>query len=797
MAACTWRVTTADTGATPNASGAFTPAQDDLLVVIVQAAASVSGAAEVPTASANGITFVKALQMTYASGANSLDIYIAEQLVPASPVSMTVSWAPADAATGTVIDVVSVSGMSRTGTSAIRQTGSGFGGATTTPSVGFGAACLTGNPVILAVANGTNPVGTSTPTNWISINSTVAYSTPTTGYQGCRRDSGFTGSSVSWNSTSASIWGAVGIELDASAASQNLSTTAALSGAGTLTTPSQTPATAQTAALSGAGTLSASGAQGGGGGTAAPTLVATVESAWNVTTSPKTNAALNVLAGDVLVDVAGSEGISSVSDDMTITNSGAAQTWTERQIVTTVVGASSFAQATTATQAADNAAETVSCAYNVATYRFGHRVFQFRGSDGIGASTKASVSGAAATGTISLTTTQDKSAIVVLLIDFNAADGASRTWATVNGITPTAGNGFEKTYQALPPYYTVYAAYYPDVGAAGAKTVGLASPSTIYSIVAIEVKGAAGSGSNFSGTAAMSGAGTLTTTQTPATGQTAALSGSGTLSLVQNQVAIGIAAALSGSGTLSTTRAVAVGQTAALSGTGALTTTQLPATGQTAALSGGGTLTASGAQGGFATTAALSGGGTLSTTQVPAMGQTAALSGSGTLTTSQQTPAIGQTATLSGAGTLSTTRTVAVGTTAALSGTGTLTATTGQTATRTAALSGSGTLAATPTGVSVAGAASLSGVGTLTVVANVAVTRQATLSGGGTLSVVTNAARTTIASFGGAGTLSIPAQQPAIGATAVLSGSGSIGASGYAPGQAVLLRGWGIPLKNR
>ena len=248
MAACTWRVTTADTGATPNASGAFTPAQDDLLVVIVQAAASVSGSAEVPTASANGITFVKALQMTYASGANSLDIYIAEQLVPASPVSMTVSWAPADAATGTVIDVVSVSGMSRTGTSAIRQTGSGFGGATTTPSVGFGAACLTGNPVILAVANGTNPVGTSTPTSWTSINSTVAYSTPTTGYQGCRRDSGFTGSSVSWNSTSASIWGAVGIELDTSAASQNLSTTAALSGAGTLTTPSQTPATAQTSA---------------------------------------------------------------------------------------------------------------------------------------------------------------------------------------------------------------------------------------------------------------------------------------------------------------------------------------------------------------------------------------------------------------------------------------------------------------------------------------------------------------------------------------------------------------------
>lgn len=258
MATITWEVTSADTGVTPNASGAFTPAQNDLLVVIVQAAASVSGSTEVPTASANGITFVKALQMTYASGANSLDIYVAEQFVGASPVSMTVSWAPADSATGTVIDVYAVSGMSRVGSAAVKQTASGFGGASSTPSVSFGAACQTGNPTILAMANGTNPNGVTVPTGWSNVNAVVAYSSPTTGYQGDRRNSGFVGTSISWGSASASIWGAVGIELDTSAASQDFTGTATLTGDGTLST-TQLPAIPGSAALSGSGSLGTTG----------------------------------------------------------------------------------------------------------------------------------------------------------------------------------------------------------------------------------------------------------------------------------------------------------------------------------------------------------------------------------------------------------------------------------------------------------------------------------------------------------------------------------------------------------
>jgi hypothetical protein len=114
----------------------------------------------------------------------------------------------------------------------------------------------------------------------------------------------------------------------------------------------------------------------------------------------------------------------------------------------------------------------------------------FRNSSGVGASASGNVDNASPT--LNLTSTQANSAVVVLSDDWYGYDGTSRVWLTVNGITPTSGNGKEIDYTFVSGIYTVYGAYYNDVGVIGSDTFGLSAPTgQRYSMVALEVKGIA------------------------------------------------------------------------------------------------------------------------------------------------------------------------------------------------------------------------------------------------------------------------------------------------------------------
>jgi hypothetical protein len=216
---------------------------------------------------------------------------------------------------------------------------------------------------------------------------------------------------------------------------------------------------------------------------AAPTFVSDTETAWNTTTSPKTTSTISVNSGDILVAC-----MVAANELPTTTVSGGSLSWTTEEEVnvaayTRLLGSRAVASANL----------TVSFTRTAGTAAlFGGNVLCFRSSDGVGASEKGNASGAAPT--LNITTTQDNSAIVCFVGDWNAVDGASRTWRTVNSITPTAGNGYELSYFRDAAEYTLYVAYYPDAGTAGAKTVGLSAPSgQKYSIVAIEVKGTSSS----------------------------------------------------------------------------------------------------------------------------------------------------------------------------------------------------------------------------------------------------------------------------------------------------------------
>lgn len=127
---------------------------------------------------------------------------------------------------------------------------------------------------------------------------------------------------------------------------------------------------------------------------------------------------------------------------------------------------------------------TMSCNADNTIPVWGFTCVVFRNAGGSGASNSLNAFGAP---TLGLTTTKNNSAIVVFNNDYTPIDGASRVWDTVNGITPTAGNGLELTYD-FNGNITVYGAYYNDAGAAGADTVGLSAPTgQTYSIVAAEV----------------------------------------------------------------------------------------------------------------------------------------------------------------------------------------------------------------------------------------------------------------------------------------------------------------------
>jgi hypothetical protein len=209
------------------------------------------------------------------------------------------------------------------------------------------------------------------------------------------------------------------------------------------------------------------------------------QTAWNSTTSPKTTANFDVLTGDVLVAYSVSENYepSASQGPLGYPPAGTLSiTWSLKQshqladncelaIWSGTVGSN---------QSGKNVAFT--CIDGTRVY-FGGNVLLFSGSDGVGASAKNNGSGQP---TLDITTTQDNSAIVVIVGDWSAVSGA-RTWRS------GAGSFSEQSYYADNARYGVHGGFHPDAGASGTKTVGMTAPSTqTWVIAAVEIKGISG-----------------------------------------------------------------------------------------------------------------------------------------------------------------------------------------------------------------------------------------------------------------------------------------------------------------
>lgn len=207
-----------------------------------------------------------------------------------------------------------------------------------------------------------------------------------------------------------------------------------------------------------------------------PTFVSEYEVAsWTTNGATKT-ASVTTAVGDVLVAVAVVEDAAATVGTPT---GGTSLTWSLAQSHTAANNCTVYTWTATATTA-ESFTFSATCSSNARNWGF--NVLRFSGSDGIGASNKAQTSGAPS---LALTTGTDNAAVVIVNGDWNAVDGTTRTWRTVNGSPAT-----EQSYARNSAAYTIYCGYHPDAGAAGSKTVGLSAPTgQAYGIIAVEVKG--------------------------------------------------------------------------------------------------------------------------------------------------------------------------------------------------------------------------------------------------------------------------------------------------------------------
>ena len=209
----------ADTSNTPNTSSAFSPATGDLLVVFVTKEAS---ALSSPMASADLTSSVAPTDFTlirnegHQSGAAHMGVFVANALTT-NTTSRTVTIASGtDPGAGTIITVLRIAGMTKVGAAAVRSQGGQTNQAAGTPAPAFGQAALTTNLCVGAIYNATNPAGMTQPASW-SEAADVGYTTgQVSGCETAYRNSGETGTTITWGSASASIFASLILELDTS-----------------------------------------------------------------------------------------------------------------------------------------------------------------------------------------------------------------------------------------------------------------------------------------------------------------------------------------------------------------------------------------------------------------------------------------------------------------------------------------------------------------------------------------------------------------------------------------------------
>lgn len=182
---------------TPNSARttpSFTPVANDLLIAFATVAGQAAGGTFSDT---QGLGWTQIDTALYHVSADVLVFAVANGLCVGAPMTVTFTPAGAPTDTGLVFTVMRVSGMNRVGAAAVRQSAKVQNQTSSAnPAATFGSAVLTGNPTVGAVGSfgGTN----TPPTGWTELSDIIGSSSGIPAIETVSRDSGFTGTVVTW-----------------------------------------------------------------------------------------------------------------------------------------------------------------------------------------------------------------------------------------------------------------------------------------------------------------------------------------------------------------------------------------------------------------------------------------------------------------------------------------------------------------------------------------------------------------------------------------------------------------------
>lgn len=234
-----------------------------------------------------------------------------------------------------------------------------------------------------------------------------------------------------------------------------------------------------------------------GGSITAPTFIAEYETAFNTSTSPKTQASVTLQVNDLVVLTLLDDPQFGTTETYPTpaTFTGAVKmdkTTSGWQSFGGVSGANVGHGALFACYASVAGTYTISVTYATAASEgrnWGFDVAVWRGSGGIGANRIDTSLTLGGTWGQSVTTTQVHSALMGYAVDWNGATISGRTWNNLGGTTPTAANGHELVAFLASGSCTFFGAKWPDLATIGSYTVGMSFPAMAWGGIAFEVKG--------------------------------------------------------------------------------------------------------------------------------------------------------------------------------------------------------------------------------------------------------------------------------------------------------------------
>lgn len=219
MAAATFAVSDPDTGIGSNYDiNTFTPAAGDLIVVFASWAGVDPTLVTLSAVDDQGGTYAVAAEISRQANQHTFGVFVREQAAVASPTVVTIT-TTGDSATGNNTHVYRVANPGAFGSAAVVQTALLPDQVTGTPGFTFGAPVDTNNPTIGAVASTAASPLAAAPVGWTS-GADDTHASPVNSVQSVFRNSGFSGTGVTWSASIGSDWAGAMVEIAAESAEE-------------------------------------------------------------------------------------------------------------------------------------------------------------------------------------------------------------------------------------------------------------------------------------------------------------------------------------------------------------------------------------------------------------------------------------------------------------------------------------------------------------------------------------------------------------------------------------------------